>query len=336
MNRRVVIVGGGLAGLGLGIALRRHAVPVAIHEAGRYPRHRVCGEFITALDNQTKLALGISECLRDAHTASGVTWCEDGQSDIGHRLPQPALCLSRHALDLAMAETFRALGGELLEGSRVSCPDEPGFVDAAGRQPDPRSPWVGVKQHFRNVDLRNDLEVHFGRGGYIGLTRVEKLTVNVCGLLRRGCADLTATLPEIARQSGFRSLAERLDRAKPVKNSFCATAGLNYQAQSARDAILRIGDRLSLVPPFTGHGMTIALQSAAAALSPVLLWASGRITWEDACRLATAAQLKRFGMRLRMARAIHPVLLDPRARGLARMCHRMGVLPVSLLYRVMH
>ena len=43
----ITIVGGGLAGLTLGIGLRQRGVPVTIWEAGRYPRHRVCGEFIS-------------------------------------------------------------------------------------------------------------------------------------------------------------------------------------------------------------------------------------------------------------------------------------------------
>ncbi|MFM7376435.1 MAG: hypothetical protein ACKO39_14995, partial [Chthoniobacterales bacterium] len=63
MTHQVVIVGGGLAGLGLGLALRRNAVPVTIHEAGRYPRHRVCGEFITSLDRHTREELGLDKHL---------------------------------------------------------------------------------------------------------------------------------------------------------------------------------------------------------------------------------------------------------------------------------
>ena len=45
--RAVTIIGGGLAGLTLGIGLRQRGVPVTISEAGDYPRHRVCGEFIS-------------------------------------------------------------------------------------------------------------------------------------------------------------------------------------------------------------------------------------------------------------------------------------------------
>ena len=48
MTQPVTIIGGGLAGLTLGIGLRQRNVPVTIREAGQYPRHRVCGEFISA------------------------------------------------------------------------------------------------------------------------------------------------------------------------------------------------------------------------------------------------------------------------------------------------
>ncbi|NBS85073.1 MAG: dehydrogenase, partial [Verrucomicrobia bacterium] len=44
--KAVTIVGGGLAGLTLGLLLRRKQVPVRLYEAGIYPRHRVCGEYL--------------------------------------------------------------------------------------------------------------------------------------------------------------------------------------------------------------------------------------------------------------------------------------------------
>mgnify|MGYP001386703205 CR=1 FL=1 len=59
----ITIVGGGLAGLTLGIGLRRRGVPVAIWEAGHYPRHRVCGEFISGRGQETLTRLGLRELL---------------------------------------------------------------------------------------------------------------------------------------------------------------------------------------------------------------------------------------------------------------------------------
>src|ERR1044072_7840589 len=58
------IIGGGLAGLLLGAALHRAVVPTAVYEAGDYPRHRVCGEFITGLDASTIDRLGLADVLR--------------------------------------------------------------------------------------------------------------------------------------------------------------------------------------------------------------------------------------------------------------------------------
>lgn len=334
--RHVTIIGGGLAGLGLGIALRRQSVPVTVHEAGHYPRHRVCGEFITSLDAGTRNVLQLDEYLRAARQAAGVSWCEDGKADIVHQLPRPALCLSRHSLDHAMAKDFVELGGELRTGSRVPCKDEAGYVDACGRKPDPRSAWVGIKRHYRDLALRNDLEVHFGRGGYIGLTKVDDETANVCGLLRRDAADFTADFPEIVRQSGLRELAARLEKAEPVENSFCSVAGLNYRARVEEDGPLRIGDRHSLVPPYTGHGMTMALQSAATVLTPLLSWARGDSGWPEARNAAMLMQRKRFDRRLHMARVVHPLILDRRTRRWARGFHRVSLLPVRLLYRMTH
>jgi flavin-dependent dehydrogenase len=334
--RRVKIIGGGLAGLGLGIALRRRDVPVTIHESGHYPRHRVCGEFITSLDRRTRHEVQLNDILRGARPASGVSWCEDGKSEITHRLPQPALCLSRRVLDEAMAACFTGLGGDLRTGSREQCTGEAGNVHACGRQPRASSAWVGIKQHFRGLEVRNDLEVHFGRGGYIGLTRIDEHTVNVCGLLRRGLSDLKSSFPDIAAQGGFDNLSRRLAGAEPLAGSFCAVAGLDYRGAAPEDGFLRIGDRSALIPPFTGHGMTIALQSAVAAMPSLLAWSRREIEWSQARALAARAQRRRFGLRLRAANALHPLLLHARTRALARALHTRGILPVGLLYRVMH
>ena len=95
----IEIIGGGLAGLSLGLALRREGVPVTLHEAGEYPRHRVCGEFITGLAASTIQRLGLAPALRDALHHEEVAWSVGGASPRIQHLPSPALGLSRHALD---------------------------------------------------------------------------------------------------------------------------------------------------------------------------------------------------------------------------------------------
>lgn len=85
--RPIEIIGGGLAGLSLGLALRRQGVPVTLRESGSYPRHRVCGEFITGLADTTADRLGLGPSLGDALQHRAVAWFHEGQE--AHRQPFP-------------------------------------------------------------------------------------------------------------------------------------------------------------------------------------------------------------------------------------------------------
>ena len=59
LKNPITIAGGGLAGLSLGIALQSRGVTVTLHEASTYPRHRVCGEFISGVSEETLETMGI-------------------------------------------------------------------------------------------------------------------------------------------------------------------------------------------------------------------------------------------------------------------------------------
>jgi flavin-dependent dehydrogenase len=333
-SRRVEIIGGGLAGLSLGLGLRRRGIPVTIREAGHYPRHRVCGEFITALDDATKSALQLAEPLRGAREARGVVWHEPGRSPLRHRLPEPALCLSRHRLDAGLAETFVLLGGELETGCRREAVPREGRIMACGHRPTSASPWMGLKQHFRGLALGDDLELHLGRDAYVGLTRVEDDTVNVCGLFsRRGGG---GELVEKCRRAGLDHLAERLHEAHPYEDSRCAVAGLDYGATRAPRGVVMIGDAGGLIPPFTGHGMTVAWQSAALALPHVTAWSEGATDWPTASARIDRDASRRFRRRLMLGRALHAWVLRPAGRRCLHFLHRAGLLPFHPLYRLLH
>src|SRR5438093_7843049 len=158
----ITIVGGGLAGLTLGIGLRQHAVPVVICEVGHYPRHRVCGEFISGRGQETLRRLGLLELLvaAGAHCAHTTAFFSQTRSFPARHLPQPALCLSRFRLDALLAESFRDSGGELRCGVRgPTLENTEGTVRASGRRAQIRSTgwrWFGIKAHARNVRLTAD------------------------------------------------------------------------------------------------------------------------------------------------------------------------------------
>ncbi len=337
--RPLEIVGGGLGGLALGCALRREDVPVTLHEAGDYPRHRVCGEFITGLSDATIARLGLAPALKDALSHQRVAWFHRDRPPQLHALPSPALAISRFALDVRLAETFTALGGDLRTRSRVDPPKaSEGIVFATGRRRQITSAWIGLKLHAHDLPIAHDLEMHLGENCYAGLTRIEGGAVNVCGLFRRGLASGTGAslLLGCLRAAGLNALADRLAGARIDDASVCAVAALAFDRRPPLTNRLCLGDAVAMIPPFTGNGMAMAFQSAELALDPLLAYARGEIAWPDAVRATQRAQRRKFRVRLASADALHPFLLGPRRQCWFTALGRARLLPFRPLYATLH
>ncbi len=333
MKRPLTIAGGGLAGLSLGIALRSRGLPVRVVEAASYPRHRVCGEFISGIADAELEALGIRDLFAGAQRHTTTAWFDGERPMWSRTLPAPAYGLSRFFLDAALAERFVALGGELRCGERCESDGE-GIVRAAGRAKQ-ASEWLGLKAHFENLALDADLEIHLKNGGYIGLTRVENGRVNVCGLFRRRDAvSGSHALIAATRDAGFLRLAGRLDDARPVAGSLKGVSHFSIGWQRARDdGRVSVGDSAAMIPPFTGNGMTMAFQSALAAAEPLSRWSAGAIGWDAAATEIRRAHRRLFARRLRWAQVMQSLLLHPVGRSLAKVLLSLGVVRFETLYR---
>ncbi|HWA08931.1 MAG TPA: hypothetical protein VG838_05630 [Opitutaceae bacterium] len=336
--RPIEIVGGGLAGLSLGLALRRAGVPVCLSEAGSYPRHRVCGEFIAGLAPATIARLGLAPFLAGSVGHRAVAWYIGDRAARIQRLPAPAFGLSRHVLDRRLAEAFAAAGGELRVNTRVTeLAPGPGRVFATGRRR-ARSPWIGLKIHARGLRLSRGLELHLGANAYVGLAGIEEGRVNVCGLFRRRelSGPGTDLLPAYLRAAGLEALAARLGAAELDPASFCAVAGVAFDRRVPADERASLGDACAMIPPFTGNGMAMAFQGAELALDPLLAYARGEAAWTGTVRRLQRDLRRNFRVRLASAEALHPFLLQPpRQRWLSALT-RARLLPLRPLYALLH
>jgi 2-polyprenyl-6-methoxyphenol hydroxylase-like FAD-dependent oxidoreductase len=314
--RRITIVGGGLAGLTLGIALRRNEVPVTLIEAGRYPRHRVCGEFISGAGSKALSELGLGPNLAaSAKPATHSAFFTVKRFMAKHRLPSPAITISRFHLDAALAEEFRKTGGELEAGKRWSWSSfGEGIVCALGRRAQPIENgwrWFGLKVHARGADLEADLEMHIARDSYVGLCQLASGEVNICGLFRRKI-NQPAQGESMNWLRGERDslLFQRLEGAEFDTESFCAVAGLSLRPQRIDGSECRIGDALTMIPPITGNGMSMAFESARVAMAPIVAYARGHAEWSDTTATIATALQRQFGRRLRWASLFHCVLFS--------------------------
>jgi menaquinone-9 beta-reductase len=323
--KSVTIIGGGLAGLTLGIGLRQRGVPAELSEAGHYPRNRVCGEFISGRGQDALERMGLLELLRHAGaiTAKTVQFCTTSKAGRTHSLPQPALCLPRREMDTLFAARFRELGGVLHEGRRWRDADGgEGVVFATGRRLQPVVDgwrWFGLKAHARGVRLSADLEMHVSRDGYVGLCRQPGGIVNVCGLFRRRVThgDSPADSQESLRGPEGSLLRDRMTAATFVPESFCAVAGINLRPQQAlTQSECRVGDALTMIPPMTGNGMSIAFESAEVAIEPLAAWSRGETSWAESQQQIARRCDGLLTSRLRWAGWIQKAALSPRLQDL--------------------
>jgi flavin-dependent dehydrogenase len=319
------IIGGGLAGLTLGIALRRRDVPVTVFEAGTYPRHRVCGEFISGngLDVLRRLGLHPKLVGAGAIVARSASFHSARRSFGPKPLPRPALCLSRQVMDELLATEFRHLGGRLLERQRVSgCRHTPGTVRATGRRIHSSSrsvKWIGLKAHARSAALAADLEMHFVPNGYVGLCRLGGMAINVCGLfaLHNPVPQLSAQWPDFLRGPAGSILHGRLNEAEFVQDTFCAVSGLDLRPASGHESgECRVGDAWAMIPPVTGNGMSMAFESAEWAAEPLAAYSRGTMTWDTARNAVAQRCGSGFARRLQWASWLQTLLMCRGSRGL--------------------
>lgn len=337
--REIEIIGGGLAGLSLGLALRRAGVAVTLFEAGQYPRHRVCGEFIAGLGDGTIAALGLAPFLAGARRHREVAWVfGNGSAVRRQRLPEPALGISRHRLDAALAAAFVEEGGQLRTGVRVTDTQaRDGRMLCTGRRR-ANPGWMGLKFHVRGLTFATDLELHLGDQCYVGLAPVEDDRVNVCGLFSRRplCAKGANLLLGYLQAAGLGSLAQRIAAADIDTASFCAVAGVACDPGITTGTGPSLGDAAGVTPPFTGNGMAMAFQSAESALPHLLAYARGETSWTACSGLIHEALAGRFNRRLSSASLLHPWLLRPSRQRWLRALAPVRFPPLRPLYALLH
>jgi menaquinone-9 beta-reductase len=302
----ITIVGGGLAGLTLGILLRRENVPVAVIEAGHYPRHRVCGEFLSGRGRTVLRGIGVEEKISDRLEARRSSFHVPGRRAVKFELETPALCVSRYNLDAALAEEFQSAGGILKSGERVELGRVgEGVVRATGRRrsTETKGKLFGLKAHASNVATAGDLEMHFGNRRYVGISRLPDGIFNVCGLF-------LSDGPMQGRWQDMLGVNDALAGATWDEDSFCSVAGLTLDRELPSDTF-SIGDAAAMIPPLTGNGMSMAIESAEAALPFLHEFSRGNISWGECLADHKRAWSLRFSRRLRWAGFVQRLIFRP-------------------------
>lgn len=322
----VIVAGGGPAGTSASVHLALQGARVALLEREKFPRAKLCGEFISPECLAHFVRLGVLEEMRGgggARLAETIFFARSGRSvgvpsawfgtETGGDAEAGALGLSRAEMDQRLMQRARAVGVEVLEETQVTgllFEDEKGHVggvrveregvesqlraaitiDATGRAralarraeaalkgngtneaqgragaSPKRMPLVAFKAHLENVRGGKGIcEIYFYRGGYGGLSEVERGFSNLCFIVtaedvRARASDAERVMREIVMSNA--RAAETLRGAR-VRSEWLAVALESFGRRELVpcEGLLTVGDAASFIDPFTGSGMLMALE----------------------------------------------------------------------------
>ncbi len=287
----------------MGLLLRREGIPVEVWDAGTYPRHRVCGEFVSGRGLAILSQLGVPELSRGIEARSVQLFYSEWGSP-SFSLPDRGLSIDRATLDAGLANAFSSRGGVLRTNQRwAGSFRAEGLVRATGRRPasEGEAHFVGLKVHASDLPLGADLELHFSNDAYVGLSSQENGTVNICGLFRktRSFRPEEIKTGDVFRRVLSSKTKERLGKARFDGVSVSAVAGISLKRETTwQTKECRIGDSVCMIPPLTGNGMSIAIESASLAAPFLCEYSRSTINWEEAQRRISQNCERQFRKRL--------------------------------------
>jgi len=114
-HTHIIIVGGGLAGLTSAIHLAKYNIPVMLIEKDTYPKHKVCGEYISNEVVPYLKFLGIQIDDLNPVQISNLHMTTTKGKMISSELPLGGFGISRYALDHFLWKKAKELGVQLLQ-----------------------------------------------------------------------------------------------------------------------------------------------------------------------------------------------------------------------------
>ncbi|MCU6711732.1 NAD(P)/FAD-dependent oxidoreductase [Paenibacillus sp. J5C_2022] len=127
-----LVLGAGVAGSSMAAMLAAQGWSTALMDRQRFPKHKVCGEFLSPESRLMLSAMGLTEKVEslEPHVISRISLFLARGGPIELPLPGTAIGVSRHRLDAALQRHAAAEGALLLQGGTVTAviPYEHGYI----------------------------------------------------------------------------------------------------------------------------------------------------------------------------------------------------------------
>ena len=303
----VIIVGGGLAGLTNAIHLSKFKQRVLLIEKNSYPKHKVCGEYISNEVLPYLNSLGIDPIKEGAKKISKVQVSTTKGDLIKAELPLGGFGMSRYFLDSLLLKKARFNGVQVLKDSvdsirfknevfTVQTKDSKSFqskiaIGAFGKRSvldlkmdrefiKKKSPYLAVKLHVKGDFPENLIALHNFKGGYCGVSKVENNSINLCYITEYNSFKKHKNITDFQKQVVFKNkhLKKIFEESTSVFEKPLTISQISFETKKpVENHIIMCGDTAGMIHPLCGNGMGMAITSARLASVRILQFLNGEI-----------------------------------------------------------
>jgi len=307
MSYSVIIVGGGLAGLASAVHLSKKGLSVLVIEKNEYPKHKVCGEYISNEVLPYLKALDFNPFDYGAKNIIDFTLSSPGSRSISTKLPIGGFSISRYCIDWELSKKAKENGTQILHENVIDIQFKNDqfqvftnqnkkytselIIGSFGKRSNldvkmnrdfiqKSSPFLAIKAHYKGDFPEDAVGLHNFKGGYCGISKVETDNVNVCYI-----ADIKS-FKQYKNIDDFQKKV--LSKNKYLKNVFetyqlafekpLSISQISFSAkQPVENHILMCGDSAGMIHPLSGNGMSMAIRAAQMASQQILKFKAGKI-----------------------------------------------------------
>ena len=288
----VIIAGGGLAGLTSAIHLSKLGIPVLLIDKNEFPKHKVCGEYISNEVLPYLNWLGVDpEQLHPAHISKIIFSTSSGKT-LHSDLPLGGFGISRYALDFYLYQKALQQNCRIVQDNitsidfandlfSVSLSNKETIkakvvIGAFGKRSNidqkmqrrfmlKKSPWLAVKGHFKGNFSDDLVGLHNFKGGYCGVSKVENDEINICYLADFNTFKQYKNIDDYQEKVLYKNpeLKSIFENSTPIFEKPMTISQISFDKKKCvENHVLMIGDTAGLIHPLCGNGMAIAIHSA--------------------------------------------------------------------------
>jgi flavin-dependent dehydrogenase len=288
----VIIIGGGLAGLCNAIHLSKFGKEVLLIERNEYPKHKVCGEYISNEVLPYLQFLDFNPFHFGAVRINSFQLSTTKSNLISAKLPLGGFGISRYTLDFELSKKAIKNGVTILKDIAVNVDYSEDYflietkenqnftskiaIGAFGKRSlldvkmnrdfiQKKAPYLGVKIHVKG-DFPEDLvALHNFKGGYCGVSKVENNAINLCYITNFSSFKKYKNIDDFQEKVILKNqfLKEIFKNSEAIFEKPLTISQISFETKKpVENHIIMCGDSAGMIHPLCGNGMSMAIQAA--------------------------------------------------------------------------